>query len=98
MVILDLRKVASFCDYFVISSATSLRHTNAIAKGIEEELANLKIKSLARPSPNDDSGWVVLDFVSVVAHVFYKPIREFYSLESLWSDAKKIRVTSKGLK
>ena len=92
---MDLRKVAAFCDYFVIVSATSLRHTNAIAQGIEDEMARLKIKSLAKPSPNDDSGWVVLDFVSVVAHVFYKPMREFYSLESLWSDAKKVKVLTK---
>jgi len=86
-----MRKVATFCDYFVIASGTSLRQVNAIAKGIEEDLSLDKIKSLSRPSPTDESGWVVLDFVSVVVHIFYKPMREFYSLERLWSDAKKVR-------
>jgi ribosome-associated protein len=98
-----MRAVASFCDYFVIASGTSLRQTNAIAQAIQEGLAcpsskegqDLKIpgiKTLSRVAPNDDSGWIVLDYRSVVAHIFYKPMREFYSLERLWSDAKKMRV------
>ena len=91
--ILDMRDVSSFCDYFVIASGNSLRQVNAIAQGIEEELNKEGIKSLSKVSPNDESGWAVLDFVSVVAHIFYKPMREFYSLEGLWSDAKRIRVT-----
>ncbi|MDP2941700.1 MAG: ribosome silencing factor [Candidatus Omnitrophota bacterium] len=91
-VILDLTGVSGLCDFFVILSGTSLRHTNAIAQGISEELEKLKVKSLSKVSPNDESGWVVLDYVSVVAHVFYKPMREFYSLERLWSDAKRVRI------
>jgi ribosome-associated protein len=91
LVILDMSRVSSFCDYFVISSATSLRQTNAIAQAIVEEMDKLGIKSLSKVSPTDESGWVVLDFVAVVAHVFYKPMREFYSLERLWADAKKVR-------
>jgi len=93
-VILDVRKVASFCDYFIISSATSLRQVNAIARGIEEDLSKDNIKPLSKVPAADESGWVVLDFVSVIAHVFYKPVREFYGLERLWSDAKKVRVVS----
>jgi ribosome-associated protein len=88
-----MRKVAAFCDYFVIASGTSLRQVNAIAKGIEEELSKDKIKPLSRASFNDDSGWVAVDFVSVIAHIFYTPLREVYALENLWSDAKKVRVT-----
>jgi len=87
-----MQKVAGFCDYFVIMSATSLRQVNALAQGIEEDLAKDRIKSLSKVSPNDESGWVVLDFVSVIAHIFYKPMREFYSLERLWSDAKRVRI------
>lgn len=86
-----MRSVSSFCDYFVILSATSHRHVNSLAKALEEDLAKEGIKSLSKVSPNDESGWVVLDYVSVVVHIFYEPTREFYSLERLWSDAKKIR-------
>ncbi len=90
VVILDVRKVAAFCDYFVISSATSLRQANAVARGIEGDLAGDNVKPLSRVPADDESGWIVLDFGSVVAHVFYKPVREFYALEPLWSDARKI--------
>ena len=72
---------------------TSLRQVNAIAHGIQEALEKEGIKSLSKVLPSDESGWVVLDFVSVVAHIFYKPMREFYSLERLWSEAKRVRVS-----
>jgi len=87
-----MRPVVSFCDYFVITSTTSLRQANAIAQAIEEDLAKERIKPLSKVSSVDESGWIALDFSSVVAHIFYKPMREFYSLERLWSDAKRVRI------
>jgi|GEM_PF-276617 len=93
--VLDMRKVCGFCDYFVIASGTSLRHAGAIAQAIEDDLLIDKIKSLSRVSYNDESGWLVIDYGSVVAHVFYEPMREFYNLEELWSDAKRVRVSTK---
>jgi len=87
-----MREVSSFCDYFVISSGTSLRQVQAIAKAIEEDLSKDRIKSLSKVSYEDESGWMVLDYNSVVAHIFYKPLREFYDLEHLWSDAKRVRL------
>lgn len=94
VVILDVSKVAGFCDYFVISSGNSLRQATAIAQAIQDDLELKKIKSLSKLSRNDESGWIALDYVSVIAHSFYKPVREFYSLEELWSDARRIRVTA----
>jgi ribosome-associated protein len=90
---MDMRAVCTFCDYFVIASGTSLRQTNAIAQDIQENLVKDKIKSLSKVGPNDESGWIVLDYSMVIAHIFYKPMREFYSLEHLWSDAKRVRIT-----
>ncbi len=88
-----MRRVVSFCDYFIIASGSSLRQVNAVAQAIIEDLAKDRIKPLSKVSPNDESGWIVLDFFDVVAHIFYKPMREFYSLERLWSDARKVRIT-----
>jgi ribosome-associated protein len=90
-----MRKLTSFCDYFVIVSAGSMRQVNAISEAIQDELAKDRIKPLSTVSSSDQSGWVVLDFNSVVAHTFYKPMREFYSLEHLWADAKKVRLSKK---
>ena len=88
-----MRKISGFCDYFVIASGTSLRQVQAIAQAVEEDLAKDRIKPLSKVPSNDESGWVVLDYISVIAHIFYKPMREFYSLERLWSEAKKVRIT-----
>jgi len=99
VIILDMRRVTNFCDYFVIASATSLRQANAIAQAIEEDLLEDKIKSLSRVGPSDQSGWIVVDFAGVIGHIFYKPMREFYALERLWADAKKVRIpAAKGKK
>jgi len=87
-----MHRVSNFCDYFVILTGTSLRQVNAVAQAIVDNLDKDRIKSLSKVSPNDESGWVVLDYTSVVVHIFYKPMREFYSLERLWSDAKKVRI------
>ncbi len=84
--------MAGFCDYFVIASGNSLRQVSAISLAIQQDLEISKIKSLSKVSANDESGWIALDYASVIAHTFYKPLREFYSLEGLWSDAKKIRL------
>ncbi len=89
-----MRSVCGFCDYFVILSAKSLRQVRAIASAIQENLDKEGIDSLSKVSAEDESGWVVLDYSSVVAHIFYKPMREFYALESLWSDAKRIKIPS----
>ncbi|MCX5702826.1 MAG: ribosome silencing factor [Candidatus Omnitrophica bacterium] len=95
VIVLDMRSVSSFCDYFVILACASLRQVNAVRQAIEDDLVKIRIKSLSKVASNDESGWIVLDFSSVVVHVFYKPTREFYSLERLWSDAKRVRIPSK---
>ncbi len=89
---MDMRALSSFCDYFVIVSAGSMRQVNAISDAIQDELAKERIKPLSQVSSSDQSGWIVLDYNSVVAHIFYKPMREFYCLEHLWADAKKVRL------
>ena len=90
-----MRRVCTFCDYFVVASGLSLRQANAIAEAVQEDLGKNRIKALSKVSPNDESGWIVLDYSSVITHIFYKPMREFYSLERLWSDAKKVKIPAK---
>lgn len=95
VVALDMRHVSGLCDYFVIASGTSFRQCSAFAEAIKEDLAKEGVKPLSPVPANDESGWVVLDYASVIVHIFYKPTREFYALERLWSDAKKVRITKK---
>ncbi len=91
VVILDLKKLTSAADYFVICSADSDTQVKAVAdavrKGMEES-----DEHVWHYEGYQALKWIVLDFVDVVAHIFYKEDRSFYNLERLWGDAKKIEV------
>jgi ribosome-associated protein len=86
-----MRSLSSFCDFFVITSGSSIRQVHAIAQAIRDDLSTEGIEPMSRFAPGDESGWLALDYRTVVAHVFHKPLREFYALENLWSDAKKVK-------
>lgn len=86
IVIIDIRKMPSVCDYFVLASGASTTQVNAIADNIKNELR----KKGERPwhvEGEREALWVVLDYGGVVAHIFYEETRRFYNLEHLWSDA-----------
>jgi ribosome-associated protein len=90
-----MAKVSNFCDFFVILNGTSGRHIRAISEAIEEDLLKDRIKPLASGQSNEESGWVLLDFLSVIVHIFSQPMREFYSLERLWQDAPILKLPKK---
>lgn len=89
--ILDLRKVTSFTDYFVIASGTSDRHTESIADAVEFELKKKGHRPLGVEG-HDHAQWVIVDYGDVVAHIFYQPMREIYDIERLWADAKVVKI------
>jgi ribosome-associated protein len=90
IVILDLRGISTFTDFFVICSATSEPHLKAIAGEIEMRLKEDHRISAAAVDGFPASQWIVLDYLQVVVHVFHRDKREFYSLENLWGDAPQI--------
>lgn len=84
--ILDLRKLTTVTDFFVICSASSDTQVKAISDFIKEETKKID----ERPWHNEgytNLSWVLLDFVDVVAHIFLEDTRKFYNLEGLWADA-----------
>jgi ribosome-associated protein len=84
-----MRKQVNFCDYFVLCTGNTDRQTKAVADNIEDELS--KIGERAKINKNSkDYSWVVVDIGTVIAHVFVKDLREFYNLEYLWREAKRI--------
>ena len=89
VIVLDMRKLVNFCDFFVICSGTSVRHAQAVANGIEEGLRQTGLK--AKLSRRAGQSWIVYDLGDVVVHVFETNVREFYNLEYLWRDAKQIK-------
>ena len=84
-----MRKVANFCDYFVICTGNSDRQARAIADGISEGLESIGQK-VRHQQGRTDARWVIVDLGNVVAHVFEREMREFYGLEYLWQEAKRV--------
>ena len=95
IVILDVRKLSSVTDYFVIASGTSEPHLRAI---VEEITGQLRDEHGVRPRAMDGTvhgAWVVLDFFDVIVHVMRADVRERYDLESLWGDAARVKVKTR---
>lgn len=86
--VLDVRGLTILADFFVLCTGTSTVHIGAIAEGIRECLREEQ-KLRARPEGHRESRWVVLDYGDVILHVFAEDLREFYSLERLWGDARR---------
>jgi ribosome-associated protein len=89
LVVLDVRKLTSVSDIFIICSGRSNRQVSAIAEHIQVNLKKHAIKPLSVEGKKEGH-WVLLDYGHVIIHVFYEPVRAFYDLEGLWIDAKRI--------
>lgn len=87
-VLLDLTRLPAFARYFFITHGNSDRHVRAIAYNIQEELEKHQLRS-GRLEGIGEGRWVLLDYGSIVAHVFHRDLREFYGLERLWGAAPK---------
>ena len=85
--ILDLRRLSTICDFFVICSASVEIHAKAIADWITENLEKKGIRAWHHEG-HQACRWILLDYVDVVVHIFLNEVREFYELEKLWGDAE----------
>ena len=93
-VVLDVRKISNFCDFFVIITGTSQTHMQAIADGIKQGMRALGVISHHKEGYND-ARWIVLDYSSVIVHIFDGETRSFYDLEHLWGDAAVLKLKQK---
>ena len=89
LVVMDVRKLSSIADVFIICSGRSNRQVMAIAEHIQVDLKKHGITPLSVEGKKEGQ-WVLLDYGHVIIHVFYEPVRSFYDLEGLWIDAKRI--------
>jgi ribosome-associated protein len=87
--ILDLRDIeTAVCDYFVICNGTSNTQVNAIVNSVQKIVSKELKDKPWHVEGTDNAEWVLMDYVSIVVHVFQKEIREYYNIEGLWGDAK----------
>lgn len=89
VVLLDVGELTSLADTFIICSGRSNRQVTAIADYIRSDLKKKGVKPLSIEGLKEGH-WVLMDYGSVVIHVFYDPVRNFYDLEGLWADAPRI--------
>ena len=89
VLLLDIREVTTFADYFVICSGSNRRQIQAIADAIDEQLSAQGAR-LAHREGDGEVGWVLLDFSDVIVHILAPKEREYYDLERLWEGAKTV--------
>ena len=89
IVVLDMRKLTSLYDYFVIATGTSRRQAHTIADQIEKAMAEEGEQKLGIEG-YDAGKWIVLDYGDVVVHVFDPQCRSYYELEHLWAEAPRV--------
>jgi ribosome-associated protein len=87
--VLDLRELSSFTDFFLVMNGSSSRQNAAVAEAVEAALKPAGLRPLSVEG-RESADWVLIDYGSLVVHVFSQTARERYSLEKLWGDAPRI--------
>ena len=93
IVIIKVKDVSSFADYFVICSGNSERQIQGLAEHIGQKLKKTGIIPLGIEGEHSGN-WILMDYGDVIIHIFYKPVRDFYDIEGLWSDMPVMSVDS----
>lgn len=88
---LEITELTSVADYFVIATGTSGTHIRALADEVQDALTKQGVEP--RNVEGKSTGWILLDYGTVVVHVFTPDQRELYSLEHLWGDAKQVDIS-----
>jgi ribosome-associated protein len=91
LVVLESEHLSSIADYFVVATGRSDVQVQAIARGIEERMAQEEQRPLAIEG-FQHAHWIVLDYDDIVVHLFYEPAREFYRLETNWLDSREVKL------
>jgi ribosome-associated protein len=91
IVVLDLKGISQAADYFVIATGTSDRQMRTVADEISDIAKEYNMSRFGRAG-YEQGRWILLDFVDVVVHIFDDEYRQYYDLELLWGDAKKVKV------
>src|SRR5690554_8222555 len=95
--LLDLREIDNTpCDYFIICDGNSSTQVNAITGSIQKNVSKQLKDKPWHIEGADTANWVLMDYISIVVHIFQKETRAFYNIEDLWGDAKITNITKIG--
>jgi ribosome-associated protein len=90
-VLFDVRELTSITDYFIVTSGSSSRQVQTVAKYIVRRMREEGMKVYGMEG-EQQGHWVLIDYNDLVIHVFYQPVREFYDLEGLWAEAPRVEL------
>ncbi len=90
-VLFEVGKLTSIADYFLITSGSSSRQTQAIAKHVLRKMKEAGFRVFGVEG-QEEGHWILLDYGDLVIHIFYQPYREFYDLEGLWLEAPRVEL------
>jgi ribosome-associated protein len=90
VLVMDLKEVNSYLDYFIIATGNSHIHCTALAKEIQRYFSEINFIGMAKPRL--DTGWIALDYNEIIVHIFTRELRDYYQLERLWGDAEFISI------
>ena len=88
---MNIRQISSFADYYILMAGSSDREVQAIGAAIREKMKEKGILPL-NAEGTAYGKWILLDYIDVVVSIFHEPIRAFYDLERLWSDAPMMKI------
>lgn len=92
---LDLRELDNTpCDFFIVCSGNSNTQVSAIVYSVQKTVSKALHEKPFHTEGLDNAEWVLIDYVSVVVHVFQNQIRDYYNIEELWGDAKSTQIAS----
>lgn len=91
--LLHIAEVTTLADYFVLATGTSSTHVQSLADEVEFQLKELGVQP-GHTEGSRGNGWILLDYGSVVVHVFTPESRSFYDLDRLWKDGEKVDISS----
>lgn len=91
LVILKIKEISSFADYYILMSGSSDREVQALASAIQEKMKKSGFLPLGTEGTTFGK-WILLDYIDIVISIFHEPIRAFYDLERLWSDAPMMEI------
>ena len=86
----DVRGISGLCDVFVVATGVAAPHLKGLAAGVREAMRALGMDAF-RMSGDPESGWIVVDYIDVVVHVFSPEARAYYALEKIWADVPAVQ-------
>lgn len=99
IVIMEMKKLLYFTDYFIVCTAFNPKHVESVVEELRQKMKKNGVNAIGTEGL-DSKTWALVDFGDVVVHVMQKPIRDYYQLEELWADARRVnwRPSAKGRK